>query len=363
MRLNKAVSLFWGVAMMATSGSAEISNVLPDEFAWAGRFEKYSENPIIRPQGKWAADLVFNPAAIVHDGRIGLLCRGVNLAETPKDRCWSVSCLIWAWSEDGYNFTLDEKPFLHPSEVWPIPGKCPYTGGFEDPRLVYIPGEQLYVLCYTGVKLEVNSEGRETWHTPALIAWSRDLENWEWGGETFPNRAVCITPEKINGKYWAYWDNSSLKTSWSTDLRTWHHTGNAPVVKRQGLFDSSLCEAVSAPVVGKSGLLLLYNGAMHGQQRTDYMRKWTSCYAEGRFAVYQVGWALFDRNDPERLIARSTEPILSPTAPFERFGFVKGTVFASGLVRFRDKWWLYYGCADNRIAVATAPRGAEDEGF
>ncbi|MGN0852661.1 MAG: hypothetical protein ACI4Q3_04710 [Kiritimatiellia bacterium] len=352
MRMFLLAPLLALTAVAAESGTAA---TLPEEFGWVGKFRKYEGNPIIRPQGKWAADLIFNPAAIVKDGRVGLLCRAVNLEEQPAGREWSVSCLIWAWSDDGYDFTLDEKPFLHPTAAWPMPGKCPYPGGFEDPRLVYVPDERLYVLCYTGVRhIPATATGKERWHTPALIAWSKDLTNWEWGPEMFPNRAVCITPRKVDGKYWAYYDNSTLKTSWSEDLRTWHHTGNSVVRQRKNMFDSQLCEAVAAPVMGESGILLLYNGAMGGDQRTDYMSRWTSCYARGNFNVYQVGWALFDKNNPERLLAQSADPVVSPTEPFERFGFVNGTVFASGLVRFRGKWMLYYGCADNRIAVAVA---------
>jgi len=342
------------VGLIGFAALSDVSTNLPPEFAWAGRFEKFAGNPIIRPQGKWAADMIFNPAAIVKDGRVGLLCRAVNLEERPADPCWSVSSLIWAWSDDGVNFTLDEKPFLHPKAAWPKGRDCPYPGGFEDPRIVYIPGEKLYVLCYTGVGAARDAAGKTSWRTPALIAWSRDLKDWEWGDEVFPNRAVCITPEKVNGRYWAWWDNSSLSLSWSEDLRTWHHTGPSAIRQRPGFFDSTLCEAVAAPVMGEHGILLLYNGAMGGRQRTDYMRRWTSCYATGDFCVYQVGWALLDRQDPTRLLARSAEPILSPTAPFERFGLVNGTVFASGLVNFRGKWWLYYGCADNRIAVAVS---------
>lgn len=337
-----------------TRERASANASLPPEFAWAGRFKKYAGNPIIRPQGEWASDLIFNPTAVVKDGRVGLLCRAVNLKERPKDRCWSVSSLIWAWSDDGYHFTLDEKPFLHPTAAWPKAGPCPYLGGFEDPRIVYVPEAKTYVLCYTGVRLVTGADGKEVWHTPALIAWSKDLKTWEWGPETFPNRAVCITPQKVNGRYWAYYDNSTLKTSWSEDLRTWHHTGRSAVVGRKGKFDSELCEAVAAPVMGEIGILLLYNGAMGGQQRTDYMKRWTGIYSSGGFAVYQTGWALFDPHDPERLLAQSDEPIVSPTEPFERFGFVNGTIFASGLVKFRGKWMLYYGCADNRIGVATA---------
>jgi predicted GH43/DUF377 family glycosyl hydrolase len=39
--------------------------------------------------------------------------------------------------------------------------------------------------------------------------------------------------------------------------------------------------------------------------------------------------------------------------PFEKSGqYVQGTVFMEGLVYFKKKWFLYYGCADSEVAVA-----------
>jgi beta-1,2-mannosidase len=32
--------------------------------------------------------------------------------------------------------------------------------------------------------------------------------------------------------------------------------------------------------------------------------------------------------------------------------YVTGTVFIEGLAYFQQKWFLYYGCADSRVAVA-----------
>ena len=53
---------------------------------------------------------------------------------------------------------------------------------------------------------------------------------------------------------------------------------------------------------------------------------------------------------------RTAEPVFQPQLPFERSGqYAAGTTFAEGLVVFRGKWWMYYGCADSFVGVATAP--------
>jgi predicted GH43/DUF377 family glycosyl hydrolase len=62
---------------------------------------------------------------------------------------------------------------------------------------------------------------------------------------------------------------------------------------------------------------------------------------------------LFDAKEPGRVIARLDKPFFVPTEPFEKSGqYPAGTVFVEGLVYHKDKWFLYYGCADSRVAVA-----------
>lgn len=76
---------------------------------------------------------------------------------------------------------------------------------------------------------------------------------------------------------------------------------------------------------------------------------------------YAAGEALFDARNPAKLLARTDNPVLQPTLPYERTGqYSAGTTFAEGLVYFHDQWILYYGCADSLVAVATVPESAAD---
>lgn len=69
--------------------------------------------------------------------------------------------------------------------------------------------------------------------------------------------------------------------------------------------------------------------------------------------VYAAGQALFDANDPTRFITRLDEPFFRPMDSFEKSGqYVDGTVFIEGMVYFKNKWYLYYGCADSKVGVA-----------
>jgi beta-1,2-mannosidase len=72
--------------------------------------------------------------------------------------------------------------------------------------------------------------------------------------------------------------------------------------------------------------------------------------------AYAAGEALFNAMNPTHLLSRTDQPVLKPEMPYEKTGqYAAGTTFAEGLVYFRNQWFLYYGCADSLVAVATAP--------
>jgi predicted GH43/DUF377 family glycosyl hydrolase len=124
--------------------------------------------------------------------------------------------------------------------------------------------------------------------------------------------------------------------AYSTDLVHWTEATKAPVLpKRPGMFDSRVVEPGPPPVMTKGGILLIYNGA------DDKL-------------VYRVGWALFDKNDPRKVIARSNEPIFGPEKDWEKVGQVPNVTFVEGLVREKHRWLFYYGGADKYLGVAEA---------
>ena len=55
--------------------------------------------------------------------------------------------------------------------------------------------------------------------------------------------------------------------------------------------------------------------------------------------------------NPSRVIARSAEPILLPTAAFEQQGFVPNVVFPTGVVQRGNMLQIFYGAADTHTGV------------
>ena len=69
--------------------------------------------------------------------------------------------------------------------------------------------------------------------------------------------------------------------------------------------------------------------------------------------VYHACAALLDLDDPRKVIGRLKKPLISPRDEWEKEGYVKNIVFPSGTAVFDDDLYIYYGAADERVAVAS----------
>ncbi|MBU2639256.1 MAG: glycosidase, partial [Nanoarchaeota archaeon] len=64
--------------------------------------------------------------------------------------------------------------------------------------------------------------------------------------------------------------------------------------------------------------------------------------------------ALFEKNNPQKLIARSYPdvPLLSPKEDYEKEGYMKNVLFPTGLIEeSKGNLLLYSGCADTYVGV------------
>lgn len=71
--------------------------------------------------------------------------------------------------------------------------------------------------------------------------------------------------------------------------------------------------------------------------------------------VYRTGIAVFDRNDPRKVLYRSETPVFGPELQWEKEGQVPNVVFVEGMVQWKGKFLFYYGGADKYVGVAEAP--------
>ena len=66
--------------------------------------------------------------------------------------------------------------------------------------------------------------------------------------------------------------------------------------------------------------------------------------------------ALLDLDEPRKVLRRTDEWVIAPTAPYERSGDVNKVVFPAGWVldAATQRLSIYYGAGDSAIALVTA---------
>jgi predicted GH43/DUF377 family glycosyl hydrolase len=313
-------------------------------------------DPLALDSIAWESNDTFNPAATVRNDEIVVFYRAED--KSGEGIGQRTSRLGYAASKDGLHFTRRTTPVFYPGNDSQTDLEWP--GGCEDPRIA-VSDEGLYVMLYTQWNQKV----------PRLaVAVSTDLEHWTKTGPAFAKAyegrffdeatksASIITRlengkqviAKINGQYRMYWGEKAVYAATSENLTDWYpvldEQGALKVLyaPRPGHFDSELTECGPPAIWTKDGIILLYNGKNKAGEGGD--RNYTA-------NAYCAGQALFSVEDPTVLINVLDEPFLVPQEAFEKSGqYPAGTVFMEGLVYFQSQWFLYYGCADSRVAVA-----------
>ena len=319
------------------------------------------DDPMTGKAVAWESMATFNPAAIVRDDTIRILYRAEEkLGE--REIGGHTSRIGLATSADGLTYKKQEEPVFYPQKDDQHPYEWP--GGTEDPRLVETK-DGTYVLTYTQWNRDVPRLALAT--SDDLVHWTKHgpiFEEYEGGKyhrqETKSGAIVTelrdgkLIATRINGRYWMYFGVPHIYLASSTNLIDWEpvedYAGKlAPVLNpRPGYFDSWLVEAGPPPVLTDDGIVVLYNAGNSQNIGADDLGN----------RVYTGGQALYDAQEPWKIIDRSDEPFIQPELPFEKSGqYRDGTTFIEGLVYFRDTWYLYYGTADSMVGVVVAAEG------
>lgn len=293
-------------------------------------FTKYKKNPIITPDCKLSheKECTYNPCAIVHNKKIYLIYR----AEGQYGNYISNLCL--ATSEDGYNFTKYKKnPIIKPT-------RPEEKRGCEDPRISKI-GDTFY-LTYTAYESYDKKKGNKI---SLSLATSKDLIHWKKHGIILKNiKSGYIYPEKIDDEYLMFIGDSNIWIARSKNLKDWK-LDKIPFLKpRKNLFDSKLVEVGPPLIEIKDKLIMIYNSANNE-------------------LIYSPSFLVLDKKNPTEILYRYNKQILVPDEQFELFGKVNNVIFAEGLVKFKKRYFLYYGGADKCIGVATITQNEIEKNF
>lgn len=321
--------------------------------------KKFVGNPIMEPNphSSWESEAVFNPAAVIHDGKVHLFYRALG----PD----GMSRIGYASSPDGINF-YERLPYpVYMAESIQVSAKHhPHTsparlaydrdiyasgggwGGCEDPRAVKIDG-QVYMTFNI-------FNGWNSIRVAVVSISGKDLssKNWNWSNLYYLSRPGdrqknwVLFPEKINGKFALFHnldkgDPKRVHIAYLNNLDMNEAPTSADALDPQRLPDHRVAwhhrtrSASAPPVKTKDGWLLFYHAM------------------DSDTSKYKVGAMLLDLKDPTRVLYRASQPVLEPDEWYEN-DWKPGIVYLSGAVVKNGTLFLYYGGGDKRIAVAHA---------
>lgn len=223
--------------------------------------------------------------------------------------------------------TFPADPERFPEEYW----------GVEDPRITHVPELGRYAVVFTAF----------TRDGPGVaLALTEDFHTFERYGIVMQpeDKDAALLPRRIGGR-WVLVHRpvnphaAHIWLSYSSDLHEWGSHKLILKARLGGWWDANKI-GLSPPLIETpQGWLMIYHGVKQN--------------ASG--AIYRLGLALFDLEDPERCLQRGDEWVFSPEAPYEMHGDVDKVAFPCGytVASDGDTLRLYYGAADTSIAVAT----------
>lgn len=287
---------------------------------------RYNKNPILTKKDvPYPVVTVHNAGVVKYNDKYIMLFR----SHLHNGR----SIIGIAKSDDGYNFKVGVEPFLTPSSDSVFGDYEEY--GVEDIRISQI--QDNFFLTYSaysrhGVRIGLaKTKDFKTVERISLITQS-DLRN------------VVIFPQKIEGQYvrldrphseiskWSIW------ISYSPDLIHW---GNSKLIIKPETYhwDEMKIGPGATPIKTEKGWLNIYHGVFNTMSG----------------AVYRLGVALHDLNDPSIVLGISDQWILQPEDPWEITGYVSNVVFTCGAVPEKDgSIKIYWGGADSVMCVGNA---------
>lgn len=356
--------------LITTLFLCQLASALFAEEWQLGNFTKEDAvNPIMGPDAtttffcpvreevvNWEKKDVFNPTALVRDGKVHMIYR----AEDEVGQYRGTSRLGLAVSTDGLSFSREPLPIFYPDNE---ANEYEWEGGCEDPRIVEDASGR-YILTYTGFNgtlarlMVATSTDLRTWTKHGLaFGQARNgsyQEMWSKSGSIVTSlKNEKFIAEKINGKYWMYFGESDIFAASSDDLINWTPVRDPNddsklltlFAPRRGKFDSWLVEPGPQSIIQKDGILLIYNSKNRDPKNGGDPNL--------PLGTYSAGQVLFNVTNPTQLLARTENYFITPDKDYEIIGQVNNVVFVEGLVHFKNKWFLYYGTADSKIAVAT----------
>lgn len=152
-------------------------------------------------------------------------------------------------------------------------------------------------------------------------------------GDATTNKGMALFPRKIGGKYvmLGRQDHENIWLLTSDDLYTWN--GGTKAVAPLWPWEFIQIGNCGSPIEIEEGWLVMTHGV-------------------GPIRNYCIGACLLDRDDPSKVIARMTRPLLR-TSIEERDGYVPNVIYSCGALLNDRQLLLPYAVADSFTTFAT----------
>jgi predicted GH43/DUF377 family glycosyl hydrolase len=201
--------------------------------------------------------------------------------------------------------------------------------GLEDLRLVEFEresGKSEWIGTYTAYS------GRDIRSELLRTRDFRDFTLTPIKGGAGRNKGMALFPRKIGGQFLMIGrqDGKNLYVLRSDKIDEWE--GGDLLLEPKFPWELVQIGNCGAPIELDEGWLVLTHGV-------------------GAMRKYAIGAALLDKEDPSRVIGRTSSPILS-AADEDREGYVPNVVYTCGAIRVGDDLFLPYGVADSSVCFA-----------
>ncbi|SER76866.1 Predicted glycosyl hydrolase, GH43/DUF377 family [Propionibacterium cyclohexanicum] len=263
-----------------------------------------------------------------------------------------------------------------------------HHGGVEDPRISWIESLGVHVMTYvafgpTGPRpaLAVSSDLR-TWRRlgPILFDYVDELDS---DLNLFPNKDAVFFPGVVPGPHGQpsyallhrpMWEMSFVRGDptppipaglpddragiWISYIPADAAQADVRALTRPGAhrwlagpefsWEELKIGAGPAPIRIEEGWLLIHHGVT-GKIEGD-------SFQPQQAVRYCAGAMILDAEDPSKVVARTSSPLLAPETSNETDGTVANVVFPTAVENIGGQDFVFYGMADSRIGVARLDR-------
>jgi len=202
--------------------------------------------------------------------------------------------------------------------------------GIEDLRLVRFiddDGNATYLGTYTAFS------GSDTREEMLRTTDFKQIDLTALGGGAVKPKGMALFPRKIAGKYvmLGRQDHENIWLLTSDELYRWD--GGTKLVTPRWPWEFIQMGNCGSPIEIDEGWLVITHGV-------------------GAVRNYCIGACLLAKDDPSKVLARSTSPLIRPDAA-ERYGYVPNVVYSCGALVHGRVLLLPYAIADNVTTFAT----------